>query len=279
MAQSSTRFIGMAVHKETIAGAYVAQDHSAEVTSLGTMGTHQGDIDHLVRKRPSQAQHLIFVYEAGPGGYWLYRSLMKKDESCWVVAPSLLPKKAGDRVKTDRRDAMPLARLARSGDRTVVYGPKVEDEAIRDLSRARADTLRDLQDATVRLKAFLRRHDSRSTGRAHWSPAPLRWLSEGVGPTPTQPIVLHEEVRAVTAHPARLRRRAPARQEHGQSWRLHAVVEALQALRGVQCTVAVTMGAAMGDLSRFDTPRALMQCLGLIPSADSSGARRQQVRG
>ena len=120
MAQSSTLFIGMDVHKETIAVAYVAQDHGAEVTFLGTIGTRQCDIDQLIRKMQSKAKHLVFVYEAGPCGYWLYRYLRKKGADCWVVAPSLIPKKAGDRVKTDRRDAMQLARLARSGDLTAV---------------------------------------------------------------------------------------------------------------------------------------------------------------
>src|ERR671937_2202946 len=163
MSQSSTRFIGMEVHKDTMAVAYVAQDHGAEVPSIGTIGTRQCDIDQLIRKRQSKATHRIFVYEAGPCGYWLYRYLRKKDYDCWVVAPSLIPKKAGDRVKTDRRDAIQLARLARSGDLTVVYVPKVEDEAIRDLTRARAETISDLKDAKLRLKAFLRRHDIRYT--------------------------------------------------------------------------------------------------------------------
>src|SRR5215216_388678 len=130
MSQSSTLFIGMDVHKESIAVAYVAQDHGAEVTYLGTIGTRQCAIDQLIRKMPSKAQHLIFVYEAGPCGYWLYRYLTKKDYDCWVVAPSLIPKKAGDRVKTDRRDAMQLARLMRSGDLPPVYVPAVADEAI-----------------------------------------------------------------------------------------------------------------------------------------------------
>jgi len=155
MAQSSTRFIGMDVHKDTIAVAYVAQDHGAEVTYLGTMGTRQCDSDQLVRNMQSKAQHLIFVYEAGPCGYWRYRYLRKKDYDCWVVAPSLIPKKAGDRVKTDRRDAVQLARLARSGD----------------LTRAREDALGDLKAAKFRLKAFLLRHDIRYTGSANWGPA------------------------------------------------------------------------------------------------------------
>src|SRR6266508_3493754 len=154
MSPSSTRFIGMDVHKETIAVAYVAQDHGAEVTYLGTIGTRQCDIDQLVRKMQSKAKHLVFVYEAGPCGYWLYRYLTKKGYYCCVVAPSLIPKKSGDRVKTDRRDAAQLARLMRSGDLTPVDVPTVEDEAIRDLTRAREDTLSDLKDAKFRLKAF-----------------------------------------------------------------------------------------------------------------------------
>jgi transposase len=190
MSQSSTLFIGMAVHKESIAVAYVAQEHGAEVIYLGTIGTRQCDIDQLIRKMQSKAKHLVFVYEAGPCGSWLSRSLTQKDSACWVVAPSLLPKKAGDRVTTDRRDAVPLARLARSGARTAVYVPTVEDEAIRDLTRAREDALSDLKDAKFRLKAFLLRQDIRYVGRAKWNPAHLRWLSEVVCPTPAQQIVL-----------------------------------------------------------------------------------------
>jgi transposase len=276
MSPSSTLFIGMDVHKETIAVAYVAQAYGAAVTYLGTIGTRQCDIDHLVRKMPSKAQHLIFVYEAGPCGYGLYRYLRKKNYDCWVVAPSLMPKKAGDRVKTNRRDAVQLARLARSGDRTAVSVPQVEDEAIRDLSRAREDTLSDLKDAKFRLKAFVLRHDIRYTGQANWGPAHLRWPSEVVCPTPAQQIVFQEYARAVTAHTERRQRLDQALHEHVQAWRLHAVVEALQALRGVQFTVAVTIVAAIGDLTRFDTPRELMKFLGLIPSEYSSGERRQQ---
>src|SRR5215510_6809209 len=276
MSQSSTLFIGMDVHKNTIAVAYVAQDHGAEVTYLGTIGTRQCDIDQLIRKMQSKAKHLIFVYEAGPCGYWLYRYLRQKDYDCWVVAPSLIPQKAGDRIKTDRRDAMQLARLARSGDLTAVYVPTVEDEAIRDLTRVREDTLSDLKAAKFRLKAFLLRHDIRYTGRANWSPAHLRWLSEVVCPTPAQQIVFQEYVRAVNEHTERLQRLEHELPEQVKSWRLHPVVDALQALRGVQFTAAVTMVAEIGDLTRFDTPRELMKFLGLIPSEYSSGDQRRQ---
>jgi transposase len=276
MHHSSTLYVGLDVHKDSIAVAYVAKDHDAEVIYLGPIGTRQCDIDQLVRKLQAKAQHLVFVYEAGPCGYWLYRYLTQKGYDCWVVAPSLIPKKAGDRIKTDRRDAVQLARLMRSGDLTPVYVPKVEDEAIRDLSRAREDTLHDLKTAKFRLKAFLLRHDIRYTGRATWGPAHLRWLSEVVCPTPAQQIVFQEYVRAVTEHTERLHRLEQELHEHVKTWRLYPVVEALQALRGVQLTVAITLIAELGDLTRFDNPRQLMKYLGLIPSEYSSGERRRQ---
>jgi transposase len=161
MSQSRTRFIGMDVHKDSIAVAYVSQDHGAQVTYLGAIGTRQCDIAQMIRTRQSKATHLIGIYEAGPCGYWLYRYLTQKGYDCWVVAPSLIPKKPGDRVTTNRRDAVQLARLARSGALTVVSVPNVEDEAIRDLTRAREDTIRDLKDAKFRLKAFVLRQDIR----------------------------------------------------------------------------------------------------------------------
>jgi transposase len=161
MKQSSTLYVGMDVQKESIAVASVAQAHGAEVVSLGTVGTRPCDIDKLLRQLQSKSPQLVFVYEAGPCGDWLYRYLMNKGYVCWVVAPSLIPTKAGDRVKTDRRDAMQLARLMRAGDLTPVYVPAVDDAALRDLSRARDETLRDRKAAKLRRKAFLLRHDIR----------------------------------------------------------------------------------------------------------------------
>jgi transposase len=274
--QSSTLSIGLDVHKESIAVAYVTKEDHAEVVSLGNSGTRQCDIDQLIRKMQSKSKHLVFVYEAGPCGYWLYRYLTKKGHVCWVVAPSLTPKTPGDRVKTHRRDAIKLARLMRSGALTPVYVPQVEDEAMRDLCRAREDVIRDLKTATFRLQAFLLRHDIRYTGQATWSPAHLRWLSAVVCPTPAQQIVFQEYVRAITDHTERLARLEPELTEHVQTWRLTPVVDALQALRGVQCTVAVTTVAELGDLTRFDNPRQLMHSLSLTPSEYSTGERRQQ---
>jgi transposase len=276
MAKDSTLFVGLDVHKETIAVAYVAEERGAEVVSLGMIGTRQRDIDTLIRKLQSKGKTLHFVYEAGPCGYWLYRYLTKKHLTCWVVAPSCIPKKAGDRVKTDRREAVQLARLLRSGDLSPVYIPSVEDEAIRDVVRAREDVLKDLKAAKVRLKAFLLRQDIRYEGRANWTVAHLRWLADVVCPSPAQQVVFQEYVRAVSEQTDRLQRLEAELQPLVQSWRWYPVVEAIQALRGVQFLAAVTLIAELGDLTRFDSPRQLMSYLGLVPSEHSSGERRRQ---
>jgi transposase len=202
--------------------------------------------------------------------------LTKKDYDCWGVAPPLMPPKAGDRVTTDRRDAVHLARLARSGALTGVYGPTVDEAAMRARPRARADALSACQDAQVRRTAFLLRPDIRSTGRAPGGPAHRRWLSAVVCPTPAQPSVFQAYGRAVTAPAERLQRLAQKLHEHVHAWRVPVVVAALRALRGVPCTVAVPMGADSGALTRLDPPRALMQCLGVIPAEYSSGERRHQ---
>jgi transposase len=276
MSQSGTRFLGMEVHNESIAVASVAPEHGAEVPCLGSLGTRQCDSDPRIRKRPSQATSLVCVYAAGLCGSWLSRSLTTQGSPCGVVAPSLLPTQAGDRVQTDRRDAGPLARLMRAGARTPVSVPTVAEEALRDLRRARAETLGARKAATLRRTACLLRHDIRSTGRATWHPAHLRWLSEVVCPTPAQQLVFQADVRAVTEPPARLQRLAQARPEQVNAWRLPPGVDALQALRGVQLTVALPTVAARGDLPRFDTPRELLQCLGLPPAESATGERRRQ---
>ena len=204
---SKPLYVGLDVQKDSLAVAYAPDDRGAAVVSLGAIGTRQCDIDKLIRTLQSKgATPLVFVYEAGPCGYWLYRYLTGKRLACHVVAPSLIPRKAGDRVKTDRRDAITLARLMRSGDLSSIYVPGIEDEALRDLSRGRDDAMQDLKRSKRRLKSFLLRQDIRYEGRAAWNPAHLRWLAEVVCPTPPQQIVFQEYLRAVSEQHERVQR-------------------------------------------------------------------------
>lgn len=272
---TTTLFVGLDVHKDSIAVAYAPEDRSVDIVSLGTIGTRQCDIDKLLRHLSSHGQKLLFIYEAGPCGYWLYRYLTKKGYTCWVVAPSLIPRKAGDRVKTDRRDAATLVRVMRAGDLTPVYVPRPEDEAIRDISRAREDAVKDLKSAKFRLKSFLLRQDIRYEGKANWGPAHLRWLASVVCQTPAQQIVFQEYVRAVQERHERSQRLEAELRDYVATWRMRPVVEAIQALRGVSFITAVTLIAELGDITRFDNPRQLMGYLGLTPSEYSSGAHRR----
>jgi transposase len=265
MSDSSPRSVGLDVHKESIAVASARAARDAEGVFWGRLGTRQRDIDQLIRPLTSQATQLVCGDEAGPCGYWRSRDLSRTPLHGGVVAPSLVPTQVGARVKTARRDATQLARLLRSGDLTPVYVPTVADEAIRDR-----------QAAKHRVQACLLRQDIRSEGRATWGPAPRRWRAAVGCPTPAQQIVCPEDVRAVAAHDARLQRRETALREQVQGWRLAPVVQARQAMRGVQCPGAVTRLADLGDLTRFETPRPLMSDLGLTPREDSRGDRRRQ---
>jgi transposase len=276
MHQSRTLAIGWEVQKESSAVAYVAPAPHAAVVALGTIGTRQGDLAQLIRTMPSKSTHRLLVSEAGPCGDWRSRSLTPKGHGCWGVAPAVRPTKPGDRVTTTRREAIKLARLMRSGARTPVHGPRVEDAAMRNLCRAREATRRALQAAKGQRQALRLRHASRDTGRATWRPAHRRWRSAVGGPTPAQQSVFQAYGRAVTAHTDR---RAPldhARTDPGQTWRRAPVVDALQARRGGPGTVAGPPVAARGALTRFETPRQLLPSLSVTPSAYSTGERRPQ---
>ena len=277
MSKSTTvLYVGLDVHKDSIAVATCGPERGDEPVFVGPIGTRECDIDKMVRRLQSRASRLVFAYEAGPCGYVLYRKLTAMGLECLVVAPSRIPRKAGDRVKTDRRDAMQLARLLRSGDLTSVYVPQVEDEAMRDLSRAREDAVIDLKSARLRLKSFLLRLGIQYVGRANWNDAHRRFLSRMVCPTPAQQVVFQEYLRAVDDHAARLKRIEEHLAEFLPGWRMNPLVEALQALRGVQQITAVTTVAELGDITRFDSPRQLAGFLGLTPSEYSTGESRRQ---
>jgi transposase len=275
MQQPTTLFVGLDVHKDSISVAYAAGADTEPPQFLGPVGTRQADLDKLIRRLQSKASNLQFAYEAGPCGYGLHRALTKKGFDCQVVAPSLMPRRPGNRVKNDRRDAVEIARLLRSGDLTPVYVPSVEDEAVRDLCRARDATRITLRAAKQRLLLFLLRLGLNYTGRTNWNATHRRYLAKVVCPTPAQQIVFQELVLTVDEQVERIQRIEQELLDLASSWRLYPVVEALQAMRGVRWTVALTTVAELGDLTRFDNPRQLASFVGLTPSEHSSGPKRR----
>jgi len=277
MTNSNILFIGLDVHKESIEVAIAEDGLSGEVRHYGKIGGSLSAVDKLVRKLTSKGKTLHFCYEAGPCGYELQRHLTAKGHVCIVIAPALIPRKPGDKVKTDKRDSVKLARLFRAGELTAVYVPWREDEAIRDLSRAREDAMIIQKAARQRLKSFLLRHNIRYAGTSNWSEKHLRWLADAVRLAhPAQQIVFQEYVNTVTEAAARLTRQHKEIDHYVRLWRMYPVVEALMALRGVQMIVAATMVSELGDITRFKSPTQLMNYLGLTPSEHSTGERQRR---
>jgi len=271
MTKSSNLYVGMDVHKESIDIALAEGDGQQEVRHYGSIGGDLPALDLAVRKLQAAGKALHFVYEAGPCGYVIYRHLASKGLDCVVVAPSMIPKRSGDRVKTDRRDAEMLARLHRAGELSAVYVPHPEDEAIRDLTRAREAAKEAQTRARHQLKAFLLRSGLPYAGKTAWTPAHLRWLASLKLAQPVQQIVFQDYVDAVTAASERLARIEGYLRDAVAGWRLQPLVQAFQALRGVQLVVAATVAAEVGQIDRFGNPRQLMAYLGMAPSEYSSG--------
>ncbi|BCF97291.1 IS110 family transposase [Paraburkholderia sp. PGU19] len=274
MEDDSTLYVGLDVHKDSITVAYALG--AGEVELLGKIGTTQADVERLCKRLQSKARHIRVVYEAGPCGYGLYRKLIQKGFECMVCAPSLIPRKPGEHIKTDRRDAVKLVRSLRAGDLSAVYVPSVDDEAFRDLARAWVIAKDDLKRARQRVKAFLLSHGVRYTGSADWGPAHRRWLSAYSFDSAWQQFAFEELRRAIEDRLAQCDRLESALREAVVNWRFYPAALGLQAMRGVQFTTAVGMLAELGDLSRFVHPRQLMAWLGVTPSEHSSGGKRRQ---
>jgi transposase len=268
-------YIGLDVHKESIAVATAPQGDTA-ARNYGKIGGTLDALDKLLKKLAQANLELRFVYEAGPCGYVIYRHLQKRKYHCAVVAPSLIPTKASDRVKTDRRDALQLARLFRAGELTAIYVPDEEDEAVRDLVRARDRAMVDQRKGRQRLKGFLLRLGHRYLGKGNWSAAHLRYLSDLKFSHAAQQIAYQEYVEAVTVAGERLERLTQALEAALPSWKREPTVRALMSLRGVALLNAMTLVAEAGDLTRFASPSPLMSYFGLTPSEYSSGEKRQQ---
>ena len=228
------------------------------------------------KKLAQENLDLRLVYEAGPCGFVLCRHLRSKGIACDLVAPSLIPKKASDRVKTDRRDADQLARLYRAGELTTIHVPDQEDEAIRDLVPARFAAMTDQRQARNRLKGFLLRLGFRYTAKSSWNDAHKRYLSSLVMPQGPQQIAFQEYIHAINDATDRLERLAKAVEDALAGWKWEPVVRALMSLRGVQVLTAMTLVAEVGDFNRFDDPRSLMHFFGLTPSEHSSSDKRVQ---
>jgi len=268
-------YLGLDVHKETIAVSIAPQD-STEVRRYGIIGGTLEAVDKLLKKLGGENIELRVVYEAGPCGFVLCRHLRSRGIHCDLVSPSLIPKKASDRVKTDRRDADQLARLYRAGELTAIHVPDQEDEAIRDLIRARFAAVCDQRQARNRLKGFLLRLGFRYTGKSSWNEAHKRYLSGLIMPQPAQQIVFQEGIHAIDDACERLDRLTQSVEDALPGWKWEPVVRALMSLRGVQVLTAMTLVAEVGDFSRFAEASSLMHFFGLTPSEHTSSDKRVQ---
>lgn len=265
------KYVGLDVHKNSISVAIADQERDSEVRYYGRIDNNMDQLDKIIRKLISQGAEPRCVYEAGPCGYHIYRHLTGNGIDCKVVAPSLIPRKSGKRQKNDKLDCRTLARNHRAGELTPVYVPDPEDEALRDLVRARKDTQDAHRKAKQQLGAFLLRHNIIYSGKSKWSRAHFNWLADITMPHPAQQITLQEYIDAIQTCKERVDRFTEQIRQQSEQSKLKDLIKALQALRGISFIVAVTLAAELGDLCRFERPGQLMAFLGLIPSEHSSG--------
>jgi len=264
-------YIGLDVHKDSISVA-IADGKGGKVRYYGEIPNTYAALKKLVNKLSAKSVRLAFNYEAGPCGYGIYRQIIAMGHHCIVVAPSLIPRKPGDRVKTDRRDSESLARLHRSDELTSVWVPDDEQEAMRDLTRAREDMKSLERLSRQRLAAFLLRHGKNyDAGKTKWTLTYFRWLEKLKFNQPIQQIVFQEYVDSVVQQQERVKGLEKEMEKALNGWILAPVVEALMALRGCKLITAITIMAELGDITRFDSPSQLMAYLGLVPSEFSSG--------
>jgi len=271
MGEYSEAYVAFDTSKTKHAVAIADGGRCGEVRFLGDVASSPARVERLTRKLAERYDKLHFCYEAGPTGYGLYRHIRELGHDCTVVAPSLIPKKPGERIKTNRRDAVTLARLLRAGELTAVWVPDAIHEAVRDLVRAREAAAQDLRRKRQQLLSFLLRHGRIFDGRQHWTLAHRRWLAGQSFAHPAQQIVFQDAIEAMEEALARLRRLEQQLVAIVPSWSMAPIVAAYQAMRGASFLVAVTVAAEIGDLRRFDNPRQLMAFLGLVPRERSTG--------
>jgi len=274
--KNKVRFLGLDVHAETIAVAIAEPD--GEVRSLGTIANRAESVRKLVKKL-GPAEHLKACYEAGPTGYVLYWQLAELGVACEVIAPTLVPMKAGDRVKTDRRDAERLARSYRSGDLTAVWVPDEGSEALRDLVRAREAAKQDQLRARHRLGKFLLRMGQRpAVGMKAWTAPYMAWVRQVHFTQLAREATMLDYLYEVDHMGERVKRLEQSITEAVKlaTPAVQEVVKGLQALRGIAEISAVTIVAELGSITRFENARQLMGYSGAVPSEDSSGQRTRR---
>jgi transposase len=267
-------YVGLDVHKDSIVIA-AAEEGRTPGRVVGTVAYDLKALKRVLDKLGPRSA-VRCRYEAGPTGYGLARSLKAEGWTCEVIAPSLVPKRSGERIKTDRRDAVKLAQSDRSGELVAVFIPDPQCEAIRDLERARDDAKKAERVARHQLSKFLLRNDRRFPGKSSWTPAHLAWVAKQTFPEPAQQHVLADGLATVEAASLRVEQLTARLRELTEAWRLAPLVKALQALRGVEFVTAVTLAAEVGDFRRFARAVDFMGYVGLIPSEQTTGPTRRQ---
>src|ERR1700680_3785044 len=272
MSNHSEAFVAFDTSKLRNAVAIPDLGRTGEIRFLGEIENTATTTAKLARKLAGKYERLTFCYEAGPTGYELYRQIKSLGHECIVVAPSLIPKKTGDRGTTHRRDAVSLAKLLRAGELTAVWVPDRHHEAMRDLTRARDTAVDDVRSKRQQISAFLLRKGLHyCVGKKTWSQTHLNWLMSQKFEYPEHRLVFEEMMMAMRQAQERLGRLEEAIRAAVPDWSLADLVTALMAMRGIDLISAATFLAEIGDLSRFQSPRELMAYLGLVPSENSTG--------
>lgn len=269
--EHSEVYVGLDVSKARHAVAVADGGRQGEVRYLGEIDADPASVRRMVARLEKRHRTLHFCYEAGPTGYGLYRQIVAMGHRCTVVAPSLIPKRPGDRVKTNRRDAMQLAKLLRADELTEVWVPDEAHEAVRELIRSREAAVDDLRRKRQSISSMMLRYGRTYGGKKTWGPRHQQWLQAQKFGHPGQQLALQEMILAARHALERLQRVDATIVEFLPGWSLAPIVDALQALRGVRLVTAATIMVEVGDLRRFDTPRQLMGYLGLVPGERSTG--------